>query len=707
VIAAVPPVWPTARLGEALAAVARRRGGRRAVVVPAPPAELGRGPGGGAEVARWIGAAARSLGLEGAPVDARASATGLLVAAGRPMVLALPGAEFLVLAGERRRDGRVGVLGPDERVSFIPEAAVSRRLAGEGAEAGLRARVDAFCDELGLAAGARPAVAAVLGRARTESRPVQGWTLDPAEPRFWPRLREAGGLGLLARAVLGFALALALALAAWWVVGRGALEGRLEPGWLWAWVLILVSMVGAQAVASWAVGRLAVQLGGLTKERLLEGILALSPEEIRSRGVGQLLGSVLETEALEALARAGGPLAAAGLLQILAGGVVLGLGAAPLVHLAILVLWLAAVVAMGARYHRRLLDWADSRLALTHDLVESMVGHRTLVVQRPPVDPRAEEDAIGAYGRRGEALDGAAARLATLAPRGWLAVGLLGVAPGFVSGRAAPDALAISLGGVLLVYWALRKLVDAGPALAAAALAWRRTRPFFRAAAAARPESPPVVVTATDAAAAGGRGLLVAREVAFRYPSRSEPALRAASFAIRRGERVLLEGGSGSGKSTLGALLTGLREPSSGVLLLGGFDHHSLGPERWRERSGGVPQFHENHVLSTSLVFNLALGRGWPPRPDDWREVERVCEELGLGELLARMPAGLQQMVGDSGWQLSHGERSRVYVARSLLQDLDVRVLDESFAALDPETFELVLAAVLKRTRTLIVVAHT
>ena len=143
------------------------------------------------------------------------------------------------------------------------------------------------------------------------------------------------------------------------------------------------------------------------------------------------------------------------------------------------------------------------------------------------------------------------------------------------------------------------------------------------------------------------------------------------------------------------------------MLLLGGFDHHSLGSERWRERAGGVPQFHENHVLSAPLVFNLAMGRGWPPRAEDWREVEKVCAELGLGDLLARMPAGLQQMVGDSGWQLSHGERSRLYVARSLLQEVDLRVLDESFAALDPETFEQVLDCVLRRTRTLVVVAHT
>ena len=111
-------------------------------------------------------------------------------------------------------------------------------------------------------------------------------------------------------------------------------------------------------------------------------------------------------------------------------------------------------------------------------------------------------------------------------------------------------------------------------------------------------------------------------------------------------------------------------------------------------------------MLSAPLVFNLAMGRGWPPSPEDWKELQAICSELGLDPLLARMPAGLQQMVGDSGWQLSHGERARLFVARSLMQDLDLRVLDESFAALDPQTFEQVLDCVLRRTRTLVVVAH-
>ncbi len=70
------------------------------------------------------------------------------------------------------------------------------------------------------------------------------------------------------------------------------------------------------------------------------------------------------------------------------------------------------------------------------------------------------------------------------------------------------------------------------------------------------------------------------------------------------------------------------------------------------------------------------------------------------------MPSGLQQMVGESGWQLSHGERSRLYIARALLQNADLMILDESFAALDPETLALSLRCVLQRAPTLMVIAH-
>jgi ABC-type multidrug transport system fused ATPase/permease subunit len=142
------------------------------------------------------------------------------------------------------------------------------------------------------------------------------------------------------------------------------------------------------------------------------------------------------------------------------------------------------------------------------------------------------------------------------------------------------------------------------------------------------------------------------------------------------------------------------------LLLAGGLDLQTLGAAGWRRRVVSAPQFHENHVFTGTFAFNLLMGRGWPPNEKDMAEAEEVCRALGLGGLLDRMPAGLMQMVGETGWQLSHGERSRLFIARALLQSADLVILDESFGALDPATLRQCLLTALDRARTLMVIAH-
>lgn len=145
--------------------------------------------------------------------------------------------------------------------------------------------------------------------------------------------------------------------------------------------------------------------------------------------------------------------------------------------------------------------------------------------------------------------------------------------------------------------------------------------------------------------------------------------------------------------------------PDSGLLLWDGLDPGTLGPRGWR-RVALAPQFHDNHVLMGTFAFNLLMGRGWPPGPADLEEAERVCRASALGPLLDRMPAGIHQPLGETGWPLSHGERSRLYLARARLQGAELIVLDESFAALYPPIFREVLSRVLDRAPAVLVVAH-
>ena len=696
--------WPLSRLDEAMELLARRLG--HSAVAPGTTAALGAaGAGDSQAIDRAIERLLSAHGLEAEPCEVRYAEVPRLPV---PLILRIPdeplGAEpsFLVIVGRHRTT--MAVLGIDRRWYRTSSTEVAAALRAP-LEASQASEVERLLAAASIAESRRLRVRrALLAEQLADSPVTDGWRVV-AEPGgdFVYQLRRAGVARELGVLLTLHAMQFALWIAAWWLAGSGALQGRTDWGWLTAWVLLIATIVPLQLLTTWMQGSVALRAGRLLKERLLVGALRLDPEDIRHQGAGQLLGRVLESDAVESLAISGGLQAGLAAVEIVMAGGVLWLGAAGGVHVSVLTVWTLAAAAVAAAYYRHRRRWSESRLAMTNDLVERVAGHRTRLAQEAPHRWHEEEDrSLEAYLVRSSALDRWLPALLVVVPRGWIAVALGLLAPAFVAGSSA-ELIAVSLGGILLASVALRRFADGLSQLAGAAIAWNQARPLFEAAV-DRP-SAPAIADELPGRRVGGAALDV-RDVSFRYPSRAEPVLRGCTLRVAGGERLLVQGRSGGGKSTFASMVAGLRNPSSGLILVDGLDRRTLGPHGWRRRVVAVPQFHENHVFSETFAFNLLMGRRWPPTDADLQAANEIVEELGLRSLVSRMPAGLLQMVGEGGWQLSHGERSRLYMARALLQGGDVMLLDESFAALDPENLRETLECVLRRAPTLMVIAH-
>jgi ATP-binding cassette subfamily B protein len=703
--------WPLASLSDAMANVSRRSG------LPQRPGEKGAPAGDwiGADqalVGEWIESTARQCGLEAEPVGSEYCDLARFVHGVGPAILRLPGTQaleqlrFVVLL--KSRGARVLALGPDLREHRIDAAALVSALRGE-IESPMMAETDQLLAEAGIPKRRRVrARSAMLAQRLSDVIVRNCWMLRlPPSASFVAQMQSLGLFSRFAAFLALHSVQYAIYILSWVVLGYGVLRGRIEPGWMLAWALLLITLIPLRMLQSWWQGVLSIDLGMLLKQRLLFGALRLEPEETRHQGIGPLLGSVLESDAVENLALAGALVNVVGVVELLVAAVVLALGPAGLLHMIALLAWSAGSIYLAWRYYRHRRDWTTQRLDMTHEVVEQMIGHRTRLAQQQPERwHEADDQSLPAYIELSRRMDASAANLNLIVPRGWLLTGLLGVGPVFVFGHASTAALAVSIGGVLLAYRAFTRLSAGLIALAGAVVAWQRASKLFNSAA--RPQLHPAVVWTTPRTAeTESRGsVLEAHNLIYRYGDRTEAALRNCSLRIQAGERLLMEGPSGGGKSTLGAVLTGLRDPNSGLLLLHGLDRRSIGVESWRRRVVAAPTFRDNYVLTETFAFNLLMGRGWPASARDFAEAQAICTELGLDPLLARMPSGLMQMVGETGWQLSHGEKSRLYMARALLQNAEVVILDESFAALDPVTLELAMACALKRARTLLLIAH-
>ena len=197
------------------------------------------------------------------------------------------------------------------------------------------------------------------------------------------------------------------------------------------------------------------------------------------------------------------------------------------------------------------------------------------------------------------------------------------------------------------------------------------------------------------------RGQIAFENVAFGYDAES-PVLRDISFSVEPGELVGIVGHAGSGKSTAISLIARFYDADSGTVKIDGVDIRNYKVHGLRSQIGFVLQ---DTVLFRGTVHdNIAFGR-----PDATREeVVEAAKLANADEFIIRMPDGYDSMVGERGMTLSGGQRQRIGIARALIRDNPILILDEPTAALDAESEHLVIEALqrLMEGRTVLCIAH-
>lgn len=670
--------------GEALAGgIDRLRG---AAARPAPSSTMRAT----ADLARALEAAASSRGLELLPLSCSADQIARCIANSAPIVVPLAASnEAALVARAGRRT--VTLIGHDGRRTTLPMAALLAELGSPLPDA-VESNVSRLAREVNTE------VADAFRREHLrQQRCFVGWQL-PAEPEptIWNRPNIVRVAGLLAVHALQFGL---------WVLSWVTLVGALlsvgeRDALLGVWIVALLSALLLLPIESLLQQNLAVRLGIGIKQGLLANALSLDKAAVRAQGIGQLTAHALEANRLDVLATQGGLrvlLSAFDALAIVAVFVWFA-GLHPLLLLFLLTTLLA--VRWWLVYYRAEERLHAAHLRLTAVHTEEMIGHRTRKVFLGREQWHAEEEShLLTYEQACAAADRAELGIGAI-PRIWAVCGVAMILLDlFAQGTSTLTSVAMI--GFVIVGFGILHGASTGIMKLLKALVSSR----YVSALEPGPAEPAAASKLRPDPDRGSH--LLVQGLDYVYPDSSRQVLRDVNLELGEHDKVLLTGGSGSGKSTLGALLAGRLQPSSGTVLSQGIDRFVVGAKGWLRQVCYVPQPGSNHVLTDTFAFNLLLGRAWPPTAADLQEAQAVAEQLGLGPLLEKMPAGMMQMVGEGGWRLSQGEQARLFLARGILQGARLLVVDELLAPLDPETGLEVLKTVEALPSQLVLIAHT
>src|SRR5437868_6176178 len=274
-----------------------------------------------------------------------------------------------------------------------------------------------------------------------------------------------------------------------------------------------------------------------------------------------------------------------------------------------------------------------------------------------------------------------------------LALGVLRVA----QGEMTIEALLIVLMAGTEVFRPLREL----RAVLHQGMVGQSAAAGIHALLAAEPLVPPSPATAQPTAPALVPSIAF-EDVSFAYPGGRQPAHDGLSFKVAAGEKIGIVGPSGSGKSSIARLLLRLFDPQSGAVRVGGQDVRTLDPEALRRLIAVVHQ--DTYLFHGTVEENLRLGR-----PDATQaELEVAARDANAHEFVRQLLQGYQTIIGERGVNLSGGQRQRLAIARALLRDAPILILDEALSSVDAENEAVIQQAIdrLSQGRTTLILAH-
>jgi ABC-type multidrug transport system fused ATPase/permease subunit len=373
-------------------------------------------------------------------------------------------------------------------------------------------------------------------------------------------------------------------------------------------------------------------------------------------------------------------------------------------ELALVSLVVAPLFWLAARHFSRLIKRASRekrrRSGSISAVAEETLGNAALVQAYNRQDHEVER-----FRREGQGA--LAAQLASTRIRGLFSplINLIELAGGLIVIGLGTWELSqgrLTLGGLLAFLTYLTQLYSPIRGLS------RLTNTFYAASASAErviellDETPAVRDCAQPKSLGRARGAVAFEAVSYRYPATASDALEDVSFTARPGETVALVGASGAGKSTAAKLLLRFIDPTAGRVTVDGIDLRDLSLHELRENVAVVLQ--ETLVFHASIRENIAYGR---PGATD-AQIEAAARAADAHEFISELPDGYETVIGQRGRRLSGGQRQRIAIARAMVRDAPVLLLDEPTTGLDAASSERVLEPMrrLMSGRTTIVISH-